>query len=321
MLSAVAMIAACSSEFDDAPLWESVNDLEERVGKLEELCRQMNTNLSAMKTIVDAVGSSDYVTGVTLVTKDGKVVGYTIAFYRHEPVTIYHGTDGKDGVNGQDGKDGVNGTDGKDGQDGKDGVNGTDGKDGHSPVVSVRRDTDGNWYWTLDGEWLRDDSGNRIRANGRDGADGKDGADGTDGQDGITPQLKIENEYWYISYDNGRTWTMLGKATSGGDSGSGDGGLFSGVDTSNADYVVFMLGDGTRIQLPTRSAFEALRTLCNQMNTNIESLRKLVEAVQNNDYITSVVPLTENGRAVGYTISFAHSPAIVIYHGKDGADG
>ena len=80
MLSAVAMVAACSSDFDDAPLWESVNGLEERVGKLEELCRQMNTNLSAMKTIVDAVGSSDYVTGVTPVTKDGKVVGYTIAF-------------------------------------------------------------------------------------------------------------------------------------------------------------------------------------------------------------------------------------------------
>ena len=134
MLSAVAMVAACSSDFDDAPLWESVNGLEERVGKLEELCRQMNTNLSAMKTIVDAVGSSDYVTGITPVTKDGKVVGYTIAFYRHEPVTIYHGTDGKDGVNGTDGKDGQ------------------DGRDGHSPVVSVRRDTDGNWYWTLDGE-------------------------------------------------------------------------------------------------------------------------------------------------------------------------
>ena len=41
---------------------------------------------------------------------------------------------------------------------------------------------------------------------GKDGADGENGSDGTDGtngKDGITPQFKIENDYWFISYDNG----------------------------------------------------------------------------------------------------------------------
>ncbi|MBO5803816.1 MAG: hypothetical protein J6R25_01895, partial [Bacteroidales bacterium] len=33
-----------------------------------------------------------------------------------------------------------------------------------------------------------------------------------DGEDGITPQLKIEDDYWYVSYDNGITWERLGKA-------------------------------------------------------------------------------------------------------------
>ena len=78
------------------------------------------------------------------------------------------------------------------------------------------------YYWTLDGEWLTDERGDKIKAegtDGKDGADGEDGSDGNDGQDGtngkdgITPQFKIENDYWFISYDNGDTWTQLGKAT------------------------------------------------------------------------------------------------------------
>lgn len=29
----------------------------------------------------------------------------------------------------------------------------------------------------------------------------------------VTPQFKIESDYWYVSYDEGWTWTQLGKAT------------------------------------------------------------------------------------------------------------
>lgn len=32
------------------------------------------------------------------------------------------------------------------------------------------------------------------------------------GKDGITPLLKIENDYWFISYDEGETWQQEGKA-------------------------------------------------------------------------------------------------------------
>ena len=50
-------------------------------------------------------------------------------------------------------------------------------------------------------------------------------------------------------------------------------------------------------------------------------MQTIVTALQNNDYITSVDPLTENGKVVGYTIKFAKSNPIVIYNGKDGTDG
>ena len=33
------------------------------------------------------------------------------------------------------------------------------------------------------------------------------------GKDGITPLLKIENDYWYVSYDEGQTWQQEGRAT------------------------------------------------------------------------------------------------------------
>ena len=257
---------------------------------LAALCKQMNTNIVSLQAIVNVLQESDYITGVAPVMQNGKEVGYIITFSKSNPITIYHGKDGEDGEDG------------------------TDGNDGTTPSIGVKQDTNGIYYWTLNGEWLTDDQGEKIKA------EGVDGNDGTDGDDGVTPKFKIENEYWYISYNNGESWEQLGKAT-GGESAGGDS-MFTDIDyKTSTDYVIFTLADGTQIKLPTWSAFEALQRLCNEMNTNLSSLQAIVTALQNNDYITSVDPLTENGKVVGYTIKFAKSNPIVIYNGKDGADG
>ena len=58
------------------------------------------------------------------------------------------------------------------------------------------------------------------------------------------------------------------------------------------DYVIFTLSNGTQIKLPTWSAFEALQRLCNETNTNLSALQTIVTALQNNDYITSVDPVS-----------------------------
>ena len=272
-----AVVALTSCKYDDDDLWNSVHGLENRVAKLEELCKQMNTNISSLQTIVTALQNNVYVTGTTPLMKDGKEIGYTITFSKGNPITIYHG---------------------KDGQDGEDGI---------TPTISVKKDTDGVYYWTLNGEFIVVDGG-KIQAEGKDGTNG------------TTPQFKIENDYWFVSYDNGANWTQLGKAT--GEDGIGGDSMFSGVDyKTSTDYVIFTLADGTQIKLPTWSAFEALQRLCNETNTNLSALQTIVTALQNNDYITSVDPLTEDGKVVGYTIKFAKSNPIVIYNGKDGADG
>jgi hypothetical protein len=272
-----AVVALTSCKYDDDDLWNNVHGLENRVAKLEELCKQMNTNISSLQTIVTALQNNVYVTGTTPLMKDGKEIGYTITFSKGNPITIYHG---------------------KDGQDGEDGI---------TPTISVKKDTDGVYYWTLNGEFIVVDGG-KIQAEGKDGTNG------------TTPQFKIENDYWFVSYDNGANWTQLGKAT--GEDGVGGDSMFSGVDyETSTDYVIFTLSNGTQIKLPTWSAFEALQRLCNETNTNLSALQTIVTALQNNDYITSVDPLTENGKVVGYTIKFAKSNPIVIYNGKDGADG
>lgn len=218
---ALAVVVSSCSKFDDSAIWDklneqeqTLNDHEKRIAALEELCRQLNTNIDALQTIVEALEKKDYVTNVSPVREDGEIVGYTISFANSDTITIYNG---------------------------KDGVDGTDGKDGYTPQIGVMKDTDGIYYWTLDGEWLLDGKGNKIKAVGEDGRDGQDGTngnngqDGVDGKDGITPRLKIENGYWYVSYDEGATWMELGKAT--GEDGT------NGIDGDNIFKEVF-IGDG-----------------------------------------------------------------------------
>ena len=258
---ALLAVVACS-KFDDSAIWEELDKHEDRIVKLETLCNQMNTNITSLQTIIIALQSNDYVVNIAPIMEGNKEIGYTITFAKSGSITIYHGKDGKDGANGADGKDGQNGTDGK------------DGKDGYTPKIGVKQHTDGRYYWTLDGTWLLDDNGNMIPATGEDGKDGTNGSDGKDGQngedgtngadgkDGITPQLKIEDGYWYLSYDNGATWQKLGKATGnngldglpGADGADGeDGDSIIDSITQDDENVYFNLSDGQIITLPKAS--------------------------------------------------------------------
>ena len=294
---ALAIVVSSCSKFDDTDIWNKLNDHEKRIVALEELCKQMNTNISALQAVVNALQKNDYITNVSPVRKDGEEIGYTITFAYGDTITIYHGQNGKDGANGKD------------------------GKDGYTPQIGVMKDTDGIYYWTVDGEWLLDGKGNKIQANGVNGTDGtngsngQDGTNGTngkDGADGVTPRLKIENDYWYVSYDNGATWTELGKATgedgndgaNGSDGADGDS-IFSSV-TQDDEYVYFNLADGTMITLPKHDKeniqFEDLQVkaiCCKNWDTNNDGELSYAEAaavtdigtVFNNN--TNIIAFTE----------------------------
>ena len=283
MLSTALMLTFTGCmQFDDTRIWDAIDELEDlydnldgRLEKLEEECEKMNTNIEALQTLVSALQSQDTITTIAPIKQGDKVVGYTISFSKSEPITIYHGEDGKDGADGEDGKDGANGS------------------DGYTPTIGVAKDADENYYWTLDGEWLLDAEGNKIKANGNDGKDGADGENGAngedgkdgengengaDGEDGITPKLEIRDGYWYISYDNGQSWVELGKATgedgkdgaNGADGADGEDGKDgeNGKDGADGDslfqsviwdeeYAYFTLADGTVIKIPLALDSEA----------------------------------------------------------------
>ena len=221
VLVLITMLALSCNKFDDSAIWDKLYDHEGRIAYLEEMCKTMNANIVNLQTLVTALESNDYIVNASpLVTGDG----YTFTFKSGKSVVIY---DGKDGIDGTDGKDGV------------------DGNDGVTPIISVMKDVDGIYYWTVNNQWLLI-NGEKVRASaidGKDGENGTNGVNGIDGKDGITPKFKIQDDYWYISYDNGESWDKLGKA-SGSNGLNGDDGdsFFKGVSMSDG-FVQFTLND------------------------------------------------------------------------------
>jgi len=228
LLAAFLVAGFAASCVNEKAIMDKISGLDDRITALEEQMRTANQNISGLQTITSALQKNVYVTSVTE-TADG----YTIAFSDQTVAQLTNGKNGKDGEDGKDGKD---------------------GQDGASPTIGVRQDTDQIWYWTLNGDWLLNDKGEKMRVTGADGKDGKDGADGKDGVDGkdgkdgadaIAPQLKIDTEdnYWYISTDGGKSWEKLEKAK--GEDGDS---WFKDV-TWDDDYVFLTLADETVLQL------------------------------------------------------------------------
>lgn len=293
-LSLLMIISGCHSKMKS-----DIADLQQRVKALEDLTSRMNKDVESIQTIASAVQNGNYITSVTPISYVGETAGYTIAFAKGDPITIYNG------------KNGTNGTDGH------------NGEDGHTPIVGVKAATDGILYWTLDNDWLLDANGQKIKAVGADGKDGNDGNDGLNGEDGITPQLKIEDDYWYVSTDKGATWIKLSKAKGeDGQDGTGGDSMFAHIDYStNGDYVIFSLSNGVNLQVPTWSAYERLNNLCIQMNSNFEGIGTILDAIDQSYFISTYSTLVEDGKEIGYVITFSSGEKIIIYNGQDGEDG
>lgn len=180
----LSIFAACE-ERDEISDRNRLYRLEQRVSKLEDLCEIINKNCENIKKLLQEQAKNVSINSVYKMQD-----GYVIAFTDGEFVEIHNGKDGKDG---------------------KDGTGSGEGGSSYVPKIGVKL-FEGKHYWTVDGEWLLDEKGNKVCAEGQDGKDGQDGQDGQGGG-GTTPQMKIENGFWMVSYDDGKTWEVLGKAT------------------------------------------------------------------------------------------------------------
>ena len=204
--------AACTGELEDR-----VTALENRLDKLEAL---VNDNVNSIKALVEANAKAVTINSVT--TTDN---GYVIKFSDGTTATITNGQDGAPGQNGQDG------------------APGQDGKDAAAPQIGVQ-EIDGVLYWTVNGELLKF-NGENIRVTGNDGQDGAPGQAGQDGKDGITPQFKVEEGKWYISFD-GEVWSEVGSAVTEVKS-------VVTVETTDEAYIFHI--DDTTISIPKTNAF------------------------------------------------------------------
>lgn len=209
-LGAALLLAGCE-KYDDSALVARMDKAEADIKELQTLVGQINTTLSGLATTVDALQKQDRIVSVTKL-EDGS--GYVVEFSQSGKITIYNGK---------------NGIDGKDGHDGTDGTNGTNGQ---TPTIGVKLDADGNYYWTVNGEYLLDENSNKIAATAHV----------------ATPQLRINNGNFEISYNGGATWEIIGEA---GNTGAV---VFSKVE-DGAESVTFTLGDGTTIVIPKVGAF------------------------------------------------------------------
>lgn len=180
---ATLLFTSCSDEYDDSKLWQNVNDLKDRIASLEKTVRTMNSDISSIQSIVDAINARDYIVKIEELADKS---GYTITFAKGNTITIKHG---KDGIDGKD-----------------------------SPIIGIDI-YEGIYYWTIttngNKTWLLDNDGNKLKVSGVDGKTAYDlavekgykgtleewleslkGSDGQNGSDGKSAyELAVEKGY------------------------------------------------------------------------------------------------------------------------------
>lgn len=174
LVSVLVLFFTGCQEYDDTEIKGRVDNLESKVTELRLLVEKINSNLTSLVTAVDALNNQDQIVSVEKLPAGN---GYTITFKKSGTITIYNGEKGLDGKNGTDG---------------------LDGKDGKSPVISISQDSDGKYYWTLDGEWLLV-NGQKVPATA----------------EVTVPKIKVEDGKFLFS-TNGTDWVVIGDAGTSG---------------------------------------------------------------------------------------------------------
>ena len=213
VIAFTAVFSACSDSYDDTELHNELNNLKDRVAKLEAWQKQVNEDVAALKAIAESLDGAKFITNVETVAE-----GYKITFSDGKTVTVKHGDKGEQGEQGEK---------------------------GNTPAIGIAEE-DGVYYWTLDGEWLLDAQGNKVPAQGAKGDQGEQGPageQGPQGEQGLAPEFKIENGHWYVRFGEGE-WQDLGEAK--GEQGDS---FFKDVKVGE-DSVVFTMADGTEFTVP-----------------------------------------------------------------------
>lgn len=192
---AALLFTAVSCSYDDTEIKSKVDELDGRVTKLEEAVNSINTNVGSLMTIVNALEKEVKIDKVVAL-EDGS--GHIIMFTDGSSITV---------------------------------TNGRDGNDGETPVISVGKDTDGLYYWKVNGDWLLDD-GKKIPATSKS----------------EIPQIRVNETTgsFELSFD-GENWQDIGSA--------GGAGIFKDVIDGEDEVIFILSGDKEPIVIPKAQKF------------------------------------------------------------------
>ena len=142
----LALSCLACSKYDDSALYNLIAKLDQRLVAVEEHVKKANEDIKTLKSLVSAASQGKTITEVKKTDE-----GYDLTFSDKQVISIKMGRDGMDG---------------------------------HSPKISVALDG-GVYYWQLDGKWLLDAQGQKVRVSGETGPQGIPGKDGATGPQGI----------------------------------------------------------------------------------------------------------------------------------------
>ena len=142
----LALSCLACSKYDDSALYNLIAKLDQRLVAVEEHVKKANEDIKTLKDLVSAASQGKTITEVKKTDE-----GYDLTFSDKQVISIKMGRDGMDG---------------------------------HSPKISVALDG-GVYYWQLDGKWLLDTQGQKVRVSGETGPQGIPGKEGATGPQGI----------------------------------------------------------------------------------------------------------------------------------------
>jgi hypothetical protein len=196
LLSTISLLLASCGGF----IRDEFTQMQHEIDELRTRIDALNGSVESVHTIVTEMAEGGYVKSFTELSEGGRT-GYELTFNNGKTVKLFNGVTGKDG------------------------------KDAEVPQLGIKQDSDGIWYWTLDGGWLDDGSGQKVRAAEKDG---------------IVPGFKVDEGKISISLDNGNTWNEVGVAR------DIDGlSIVSYTDIASfKDRIILTLADGTKVEIP-----------------------------------------------------------------------
>lgn len=238
------VLAGCAKEYDDSALQNDVKNLKSQIEQIQNDIRSLNGQITGLKETIEQWKKGGYVENIQELADK---TGYTITFVGGKTVTLYHGTKGE---NGQ--------------------------------APTLKADTDGNFYWAMDGEFILVD-GKKVPA-------------------AVAPVFSVNADGDLIMTLSGKE-TNLGHVQ--GTPGPAGESLFEKIEPGE-NTVIFTLKGGETFSIPIAKAFKLVIAQAQQEVSAGQKL-EIAYTVQNGNEST-VVDCFAGGN---YTAKIADGKVIV----------